>query len=74
MTKLARTHIPTRWPQDELVPITHGDHLLLALQYDRRERSLGLWPPGEPALERFGCCKQFACNSVGGDTGGSGAP
>jgi hypothetical protein len=78
MTKLARrTHIPVKWTQDELARIAHNDHQLLArqlissLHQDRRERDLASGPAGKPALERFGRCEQSACNSVGGDTGGS---
>ena len=81
MTKLALpTHIPARYAQDELVHIAHVGHLLpvrrliAALDQDRRGQNLALGSPGEPALERFGCGEQSASNSVGGDTGGSGAP
>ncbi len=81
MTKLARlTHITVRWTQNELATITYAGHLLPArrliavLDQDRRGQNLALGPPGEPALERFGCCEQSACNSVDGDIGGSVAP
>jgi hypothetical protein len=81
MTKLARrTHIPARWAQDELAPITHDDHLLptrrliAALDQDHRDRGHALGLLGKPVLERFGRCKQFAWNGAGGDTGGSVMP
>jgi len=81
MTKLARrTNIPAKWTQDEQATFTYDGHLLpalwliAALDQDCRDRDLALGSPGEPALQRFGCCEQSACNSVGGDTGGSGAP
>ena len=81
MTKLAsRTHIPARWTQGELAPITQHDHLLLAhlliaaLDQDRQERDLSLGPLGKPALEHFRRCVQFTCNDVGDDTGGVVAP
>ena len=78
MTKLARrTHIPARWTQDELAPITHDGHLLLArrliaaLDQDRRERDFALGPLGKPVLEGLGCCEQSASSRPGGDAGGS---
>jgi len=81
MTKLALpTHIPARYAQDELVHIAHVGHLLpvrwliAALDQDCRDRDLALGSPGEPALQRFGCCEQSACNNVDGDTEGSVAP
>jgi hypothetical protein len=81
MTKLAlSTHIPAKCAQDELAHIAHDGHqlparrLTVALDQDRRGQNLALGPPGEPALERFECCEQSACNSVDGDTGESVAP